>query len=116
MSEKQPESGIASVKPKQRPKLFLVTYTLSATGEETPISPKPVGYDEAMAIKEEAEKSGKYDLKKGFLAGLKLTDEQYDRWEKKQKSQPQPAATPAAAAKTEKPAKAATPAAADTEA
>lgn len=114
MSETKEPTTMNSVKPKQRPKLFIVTYIKDDTKEETPISSSPVGYDEAMRLKEEAEKSGKYDLKKGHMAALKLTDDQYDRWEKKQKSQPQTAAA-APAAKAEKPAKVAAAAPAATE-
>jgi hypothetical protein len=70
-----------------RPKLFRVHYVSNATGEETPISEQPLLYDEAMAAKERAEKSGKYDLKSGYIAALRLTEDQQDRYEEKQAAQ-----------------------------
>jgi hypothetical protein len=83
-----------------RAKLFLVNFVLNATGEETPVSEKPLFYEEAMAEKEKAEKSGKYDLKKGYFAAMRLTEDQQDRYEEKQKrqvsSEPTPAAAPVA--------------------
>jgi hypothetical protein len=70
----------------QRPRLFRVVLVDNQTQEQTPISDKPVSYEEAMRIKSEAEASKKYDLGKGFLAALRLTDDEYDRYEAQMKA------------------------------
>lgn len=88
-------TATTSAEREQRPRLFRVVIIDNQTQEQTPVSEKPVSYEEAMRIKAAAESGKKYDLKNGFLAALRLNDDEYDRYEAQLKAAaPAPATEP----------------------
>lgn len=105
MSTAQPAHAMNNLGPKlKREKLFMVNFIANSNGEQTPISKNPLPYEAAMAQKAEAEKSTKYDLKKGYLAALRLTEDEQDRYEARLRRQAEagPAAAPAQPAQAPK--------------